>query len=600
MSSRKRKQSEISEKKELLPPKSNYPIFESESGIESIINYLNYPELVEFGKINRYYQQIIYLKHPGSRTHAITDITEYLKIFKQPEYMRITNAMNLRNLKKFLLGSNKIKSLDLTEKEINADIFSDLNLDNIEELVIGKFPKDNTNQLLSYFKKLKKLTYNENTYICPRESQILPKLFHSFVSNNQKNYFKDCNNNSINGFFEVNNTGKMPYKYYGYVRNNNPAISGAFHHSNGCTFRFAYNLDLNSAFSTIEGTFFNCSTNNILYKCKTRYANNANNTPYPCLNTLKWKVTFNDGNYYTGNLFYGMLHNLSHEPSKMFCEDETMYFEGSFENGMKKKGKDYSKTGFLMYDGTFVNNQFDGVGTFYYSNGYVYKGEFKENKFSGLGELYDKNNNLILKGTFLDNFLVKGDKYVDKVNKLSGRFENGHIVFGTLFKDGVSTFEGFFDKSENLENGTIYYPNGKKKYVGAIQNNKPHGYGKLYNREGQLIYDGEYKDNKYHGKGIIYVPNMMKLEGNFENNLTVGFFTITYNSGNIIKASFVNEILQGKSSIILASGKTCEGNITCQLDNENRIYTFINEQTGKTYISTLTTNNLFDQLEKDL
>ena len=348
MSSRKRKQPEQLVKKALVPPNSKYVIFANEYSIESIIQYMDYPELVELGKISDYYKQIIFFKHPGSRTSSITNIWEYLKIFKNPQYIRIANSMNLRNLKIFLSGANKIKSLDLTEKEINANIFSDLNLDAIEELVIGKFPKDNSNQILSYFKKLKKLTYGENTYISPLESKIVPKLFRNFVIDDKKNYFRHCQNNEIDGLFEVVNNGNKPYKYIGHIRNSFPAISGLFCHTNRSSFHIQYNIDSNSAFSTIDG-IFSSPSNIILYKCK---ATVLNNIRCPCLNSLQWKVTFLDNSSYTGKLFYGILHDLTYESdnpqiaencAKIFSPDGTKIFEGSFENGFKKKEKNIIK-----------------------------------------------------------------------------------------------------------------------------------------------------------------------------------------------------------------------------------------------------------------
>ena len=609
MSSRKRKQPEAT-KQALVPPKSKYSIFENEYSIESIIQYMDYPELVELAKINPYYRKIIYFKHPGSPIHTITDISEYVSMFKQPVYMRISNSVNLRSLKLFLATPNKIKFLDLTEKEINANIFQDLNMDSIEELVIGKFPKDNSNQILSYFKKLKKLTYGENTYICPRESKMVPMHFKSFVIKDNKNYFKDCENNNINGLFEVINKGDKPYKYIGHVRNNRPAFSGMFYHPNGFIFCIQHNFDSTNRLHIINGTYSN-SSKYIYYKCKTTF---PDGTHFPCLNNLEWTITFDEGVYYKGKLFYGMAHDLTYESdisqfaqncAKLFYPDGTIKFEGSFENGMRKKGKEYNKSGILVYDGTFVNQNYDGIGTFYYTNGFVYKGEFKENKLSGHGEIYDKDNNLIQKGLYSNNLLVQGDKYLDKKQKLSGRFENGNIVFGTLFQDDVIQFEGFFDKSEKPENGAIYF-SGIKRYSGNILNNKSNGYGKSYNRDGSLFYCGEYSNGKPHGKGIMYKNSLVKFDGTFENNLRVGFFTITYNSGHIIKGHFENNNLHGKITIILASGKTFEGIFNHIKNNENQFYTFTNEQTGKTYTSLVTADeqiamdNLFEQLEQDI
>ena len=505
--SRKRKQVK---KQAFVPPNSKYSILADEYLVNSISQYMDYSELIEFGKISDFYKQIIYFKHPGSRTFPITDISEYLKIFKVPKNMRIGNSVNIRTLKLFLLGSNNLKFLDLTDKEISVNIFTDLNLDKIEELVIGKFPKDDNIQLLSYFKKLKKFTYKENTYICPRESKLREKFFPSFIINDQKNYFKDCRNNNITGLFEVVNTGNLPFKYIGHIRNGNPTISGVFYHANGYLFQIQFRLQPNNTIYDIEGKYIN-SSNQLQYKCT---ATMIKSNHFPCLNSLNWNVVYSDGVTYKGRLFYGIQHDLTYESTnlifeisesaKLFYPDNNILFEGSFAYGLKKTGKYYNKDGTLLYDGTFVDNCKEGTGTLYYSNGLVYKGELKNNKLSGFGEIRNKDNNLILKGLFSDDFIVQGDKYFSNNYKVFGRFENGNIVFGTMFKDGIRAFEGFFDKLEQIENGTLYYQNGNKKYIGAISNNKPNGYGKAYNLDGLLIYDGEFLNNEYHGNGKLW------------------------------------------------------------------------------------------------
>jgi antitoxin component YwqK of YwqJK toxin-antitoxin module len=129
--------------------------------------------------------------------------------------------------------------------------------------------------------------------------------------------------------------------------------------------------------------------------------------------------------------------------------------------------------------------------------------------------------------------------------------------------------------------------------------------GKSYNSNGSLFYDGEHSNGKHHGKGIMYKNNLIKFEGTFENSLRVGFFTITYKSGHIIKGIYKNDSLHGKITIILPSGKTFEGILKNSVIGENHFFTFTNEQTGKIFTSMPTKNeqssvdNLFEQLEQD-
>ena len=150
------KKRKLVDKKDLIPPQTTKSLFNNDYHVNNFIQYIDYPDLKEFANISDYFKQIIYFKHPGSFTYPVTNIQAYTYMFKDPEYICIDNSVNIRILKIFLQSQPKIRILNLSHKEINANIFHDLNLDNIEELVIEKFPKDISIQLFDYFKKLKK------------------------------------------------------------------------------------------------------------------------------------------------------------------------------------------------------------------------------------------------------------------------------------------------------------------------------------------------------------------------------------------------------------------------------------------------------------
>jgi len=192
-------------------------IFSIDSLVEEIIKFIDFPEVLEFASIDVHFKNIIYEKHHGSKTHMITNISNYLDIFKNPQSCKIGSIVNVKLLKNLLVTCKSIKYLDISNKKINTNIFEGVNLDNIEELVITKFPNNNI-QLFSYFKNLKSFTCSNKTYIPHKDS---------FVS---------CTNNSMIGDFNI------IYKFYypdgkilydGNWKNGKYNGNGIYYHENG-------------------------------------------------------------------------------------------------------------------------------------------------------------------------------------------------------------------------------------------------------------------------------------------------------------------------------------------------------------------------------
>jgi antitoxin component YwqK of YwqJK toxin-antitoxin module len=72
----------------------------------------------------------------------------------------------------------------------------------------------------------------------------------------------------------------------------------------------------------------------------------------------------------------------------------------------------------------------------------------------------------------------------------------------------VLLYSGPLDKrSQRQGDGTDFYPNGNKKYVGHFKNNLYHGTGLLYSVGGLLMYRGRFRHSQAHGQGTTYWPN---------------------------------------------------------------------------------------------
>jgi len=571
----------VQEPVQLLPPDDVKPLFQTNSFLIDFIKYMEYSELIKFRQISKYYEKLIYFNHPGSRTHKFNNITELLSVIQFPQFLCISNALNLKGFKKYFQGENKIKYLDISEKEISTNIFSDLNMNQIEELVITYFPKNF--ELLENFKNLKKFTIGTITYIDPMISNLGKKHFK--LSNYYSNPFIRCSNNSINGIFEVINTGGpngMPYRYFGHIKNNRIYKHGIVVHENGDTFFFRTVNISNSASANnesnikITGEYRNLY-DQVLYICETL-------TSYPDnfdLNYMNWKINFPNKTYYTGKTFYGMLHDsdimlpVYSSCAKIYYPNGNVMFEGSMYKGLKKNGKNFSIDKTLLYDGSFVNNKPEGNGVNYFNDSGYYKGEFREGKANGNGAIYDKDNIIRLKGEFRDWHMIQGEKHTIDKYTFSGRFEKSKIVFGTMYKDSIRRFEGFFSALEKPENGTYYFANGNKQYSGSFQNGIANGNYKIYEEDNTLVYDGNIMNNEYNGKGIEYIKDVGIYEGEFVDGVRNGFFISKFDSGHIVEGAFIHGSRQGSTKIIFPNGKIYEGEFFTKItETDNSDYIF--------------------------
>ena len=84
--------------------------------------------------------------------------------------------------------------------------------------------------------------------------------------------------------------------------------------------------------------------------------------------------------------------------------DNGYYYYGYFKNGIPDgKGILYYNNK-IIYIGDFVEGNYQGYGKKYFKDGSSYFGNFKNNKMEGYGYLYDKNDKLIYKNSFKNDF----------------------------------------------------------------------------------------------------------------------------------------------------------------------------------------------------
>ena len=122
---------------------------------------------------------------------------------------------------------------------------------------------------------------------------------------------------------------------------------------------------------------------------------------------------------------------------------------GYFKEGNRHgDGILYNKDESILYEGNFENDFFNGEGKYYYCNGDYYIGGFYNGLKDGEGTLYDGLKNILYSGNY------KNDSY------------NG---FGILFYPNRNYYEGEFFNGYMHGKGSLYYKDGTIKYKGNFK-----------------------------------------------------------------------------------------------------------------------------------
>jgi hypothetical protein len=120
----------------------------------------------------------------------------------------------------------------------------------------------------------------------------------------------------------------------------------------------------------------------------------------------------------------------------------------------------------------------------------------------------------------------EGSIYANGKLKMHGKFDNGHIISGTLCAytgdksyKSYKSYEGTFVNDQPNGEGIIYDKSENKLYEGQVVNNKRQGHGISYYESGIKEYEGGWKNNKKHGKGHQYDEDgTLKFYAMYENN----------------------------------------------------------------------------------
>lgn len=158
-------------------------------------------------------------------------------------------------------------------------------------------------------------------------------------------------------------------------------------------------------------------------------------------------------------------------------------FSGSFRNGLwHGLGLFVSEDGH-QFEGTFVNGVQQGLGRRTYPDGSTSEGQYADNVLSGYGALWNREGKLMF----------------------MGRYDNGPKRSEAIPRS-VLPAAAFLSAAE--KRASLLYPNGTF-YIGAFNENVPHGAGAMFNSKAERIEDGYYQNGLYIG----HTPHELLAEG---------------------------------------------------------------------------------------
>ncbi len=211
-----------------------------------------------------------------------------------------------------------------------------------------------------------------------------------------------------------------------------------------------------------------------------------------------------------------------------FYEDWQTHTEGEYKNNLKNGYfKEYSKAGILLTTSKYI----DGI---------LQEDVAELAKLDIKTEYYPSGNVKIVAS------------YKDDVPQGVRRefSEDGEVVAGFIFKDGILLGEGIIDE-EGLKDGPWkeYYPNGVLKSIGTYHTGKRIGDWKFYYPNDQLEQIGSYnKDGKADGAWTwYYATGDLLREETYFNGMIDGF-SIEYDEYGVVIAEgeYIEDEKEGK------------------------------------------------------
>lgn len=181
----------------------------------------------------------------------------------------------------------------------------------------------------------------------------------------------------------------------------------------------------------------------------------------------------------------------------MLLLEDTMYYKGTFVNGVLEGNGRLNNPGKFIYNGEFKENSMTGKGNVSLKSGERYEGMFLNAAYEGEGT-YTFKSGESLKGVFKNGTIWNGKGYMP----LSGKsYYKGEIKEGKRHGEGFmqledgSNYKGTFFADEMSGSGTIHYSDGKY-YIGEVVDGYCHGNGKLYSASNVLEFEGEWIKNE--------------------------------------------------------------------------------------------------------
>jgi hypothetical protein len=157
----------------------------------------------------------------------------------------------------------------------------------------------------------------------------------------------------------------------------------------------------------------------------------------------------------------------------------------------------------------------NGDGIFGYANGSKYEGKFKDGKPHGSGTFKDVNGDVYV-GLFRNGLRSgQGTLYLTDGSKQIGIWKEGGFVgkpqeeYGCLQGDCANGRGTYVSKSEG------------SRYVGAFQNNRPHGQGVMEYANGER-YSGEWKNGQFSGRGKLFLLDGTEVSGYWDAGKYLG------------------------------------------------------------------------------
>lgn len=350
---------------------------------------------------------------------------------------------------------------------------------------------------------------------------------------------------------------------------------------------------------------------------------------------LKYKGGFNNGKYdgegedynngqliYKGNFKNGERNGRGVEYYDKIYKNEELKieYEGEFKNNNRHgEGVIYDQTtGKKLYEGTFDEGYFRKGKEYDFEEKLVYEGMFNQNgKHDGSGAKFDPTTGEITCVGFFKN-----DKICNGIEKVEGKFKKhafGYSIYGKgkVYKDYQLLYEGYLENDISNGQGKEYYveeidegnmteleiKNLQKKkpilfYEGNFYYDQKTGNGKLFDVNGKKIFEGFFNNNylqcgvEYNDKGeVVYIGTFTDVTKHYSNNIYIDNCVgdkeigITYNKNiahlNELNKTSANNFIENTKTI--GSTKWLRDFIkdslknnkeTCTLKRDNETITF--------------------------